>query len=180
MDRPSFTRLSRSKINELLEKGSAELVIKEKDPQRIIELARVHHSERSLSDLYSTDITGYKEKLAAAENPNTPTLFLFRLYTYPKPKERAFSTSSSIIGPGSNDGSAPYVNDEIRNAVKVALIKRDWKLTEWEKENLSAPEIDFFERQLDKYRLSNMLRGSASKTPLGKISRELIKLLKDR
>ncbi len=161
------------------EKRAVEEVRREKNPQTIIKLAGIHHSEVGGFDEYTVDVTGYKEKLAATENPNTPTLFLFYLYHYPRPKQKEFNTSD-IIGPGSNDGSAPYVNSEVRDAVKAALNKRNWKLTAWERKNLSAAEIDFFERQLEKDRPSNMLRSSTSKTPLGGISRELIDLLKSR
>lgn len=176
----SSVKFDLGKFKEHEEKRAIDEVRKEKNPQRIIELARIHHSERSFDDMYGVDVKGYKEKLAAAENPNTPTLFLFYLHHYPRPKRKEFSPSDTIIGPGSNDGTAPYVNDEIREAVKTALIKREWKLTEWEKKNLSTAEINFFERQLERDKLTNMLRDTASKTPLGEISGELINLLKNR
>jgi len=171
---------SNTKTREQDEKRAIEEVRQEKNPQKIIELARIHHSQISSDDVYSVDVKGYKEKLAAAENPNTPTLFLFYLYHYPEPITIEFSLSDTIIGPGSNTGTAPYVNEEIREAVKTVLIKREWKLTEWEKQNLPNAEINFFEKQLERDRLTNMLRDTSSKTPLGEISAELINLLENR
>ena len=167
---PAYTLKSR----EQREKEAVENVLNEKDPQKIIELARIPPS----NEYAVYPVKGYKEKIAAAENPDTPTIFLLYLYHYPKLTIPVSDFNPlTPIGPRPHS-SPPYVTDEVRKAVKAALISRDWELTEWEEENLSPAEIYLFTRQLEKDKkkeeLNNMLRESESDTPLGKISKELI------
>lgn len=121
--------------------SDAEIVRKEKDPLKIVELASVHiyRPDPMGANVYPDGevVKGYAEKLAAIENPNTPTIFLLYLYSYPHEGNKNFKMTENVpVGPGLNVSMAPYVTDEIRGAAANALTERNWKLTGWEEENL--------------------------------------------
>lgn len=124
--------------------SDAEIVRKGKDPLKIVELASVHIylPDPMGANVYPDGevVKGYAEKLAAIENPNTPTIFLLYLYSYPRKGNKNFKMEEDVpVGPGLNVSEAPYVTDEIRGAAAYALsTERNWKLTGWEEENLEA------------------------------------------
>jgi hypothetical protein len=172
----------RRKANE--EKARVAEIKKETDPNRIIELSKMHDVTVSRRERFEADVIGWEEKKAAMKNPNTPTFFILYIYQHKAPSPRHRGMDERMDTPQYHAEDYPYVNKDVRDSAKNALIVRDWKLTEWEHAHLSKGEVIIYERQLEeakaRYALDELVK-TDSKTEVGKLSSEFISaIMKER
>lgn len=107
----------------------------------------------SASDLMRTAVKSInrEEKIAAIKDKNIPTQFLLYLHTYDENRamERHF----------------PYVvffTDEIRRTATDELFKREWKLTEGEKQGMHCLAITYMEELLHAQQYLYEVKSSAT------------------
>jgi hypothetical protein len=172
---PGLEEIARERAKERLEK--IEAIKKEIDPWKIVQMAKIHRVVPSMhGGCYDAPkVEGYEEKIAAMENPHTPTLFILFLYHYPNKSKENFLGMNDLIGPR-RDVDAPYVSDAVRKAAEEALRVRAWLLNDWDKNNLSPEMLDWCSKRLtedwNNFRLRESLK---DKTEINAMSLELVK-----
>ena len=138
------------------------------DPQRLVNLGNA----RFVDNFYGPhDEENHSIRLAVAKNEATPTAYLFYLLGYVN--QHVPNPLGLMPGPRQ---PAPFVDEDIRNATGAQLIKRDWKLTPFEEEHLSAPEKDALKEKLDRARgVHNTTHLRTTKSPLGSVVGEILR-----